>query len=337
MNRRLLNPGAFRTLAILAFLAVLAFLIEGYHPGLEDDAFYLAAIKKDLNPALFPNDSEFFQLQFQATIFDKLIAWSIRLSHLPLAWNLFLWQFASIFLILACCWRIACLCFQEAHERWAAVALVAALLTIPVTGVGISLVDQYLHPRTLATVAILAAIIATLDQRLLTAFLLLAAAAAIHVIMASLGVSLCVFLAWKPMPRASAVLATPVAPGLDIGSIVGGLAERPRALEHFISCFSGSGMSGWVFLAPLLLLWWFGRIALHNGSAVMARFATRLVWFGWFQLVVALIIMLPPRLERLRPLEPMRFLHLIYLFLFLLMGGLIGKYILRKQLYRWFL
>jgi hypothetical protein len=89
--------------------------------------------------------------------------------------------------------------------------------------------------------------------------------------------------------------------------------------------------------APLLLLWWFGRIAQRNGAAVMARFATRLVWFGCFQLAVALVIMLPSRLERLRPLEPMRFLHVIYLFLFLLMGGVIGKYVLGRHVYRWVL
>ena len=58
----------------LFLLASFAMLVQGYHPGLEDDAFYLAAIKHDLNPALFPHDADFFRVQFQATIFDKLIA-----------------------------------------------------------------------------------------------------------------------------------------------------------------------------------------------------------------------------------------------------------------------
>jgi hypothetical protein len=75
----------FRSLIInattLLLLAAFAILIQGYHPGLEDDAFYLAAIKKDLNPSLFPHDADFFQLQFQATIFDKLIAFSLLLTH----------------------------------------------------------------------------------------------------------------------------------------------------------------------------------------------------------------------------------------------------------------
>jgi len=63
-----------QALAILAGLTMVAFVVMGYHPGLEDDSFYLAAIKWRLNPALFPSDSDFFRLQFQATIFDKLIA-----------------------------------------------------------------------------------------------------------------------------------------------------------------------------------------------------------------------------------------------------------------------
>src|SRR6266705_1206517 len=113
-------------LALLAFLTVFAFLIMGYHPGLEDDAFYLAAIKRNLNPALFPHDAEFFRLQFQATIFDKLIALSVRVSHLPLAWAVLLWQFAAIFFVLHGCWRISRRCFSQLQAQWSAVATVAA-------------------------------------------------------------------------------------------------------------------------------------------------------------------------------------------------------------------
>ncbi len=47
--------------------------------------------------------------------------------------------------------------------------------------------------------------------------------------------------------------------------------------------------------------------------------------------------MLPPQLERLRPFEPMRFLHLVYLLMFLIAGGLIGQHVLGKHAYRWVL
>ena len=106
---------SLKNLAPLSLLTAFAFFVMGYHPGLEDDAFYLAAIKKNLNPALFPHDSEFFTLQFQATIFDKLIAFSVRLSHLPLAWAVLFWQLAAIFLVLHGCWRISRRCFPKAR------------------------------------------------------------------------------------------------------------------------------------------------------------------------------------------------------------------------------
>ncbi|MFZ3265143.1 MAG: hypothetical protein WA172_14160, partial [Terriglobales bacterium] len=60
------NRSRLRNLALLVLATSLALLVMGYHPGLEDDAFYLAAIKRDLNPALFPHDADFFRLQFQA-------------------------------------------------------------------------------------------------------------------------------------------------------------------------------------------------------------------------------------------------------------------------------
>jgi len=47
--------------------------------------------------------------------------------------------------------------------------------------------------------------------------------------------------------------------------------------------------------------------------------------------------MLPPGLERLRPFEPMRYLHLLYLLFFLIVGGLTARYILDNKIYRWIL
>src|SRR5271169_4440698 len=131
-------------LLLLFLLAGFAFLVMGYHPGLEDDAFYLAAIKRNLNPALFPHDADFFRLQFQATIFDKLIALSVGWTHVPLAWVALLWQLAAIFVILHSCWRISRRCFSESPAQWAAVTMIAVLLTLPVSGTAINIADQHL-------------------------------------------------------------------------------------------------------------------------------------------------------------------------------------------------
>ena len=94
------RPSFYRDLALLLVITAIALLVHGYHPGVEDDGVYLAAIHRGLNPALYPHDSDFFTLQLQATIFDKVIAGSAKLTHLPLPILLLSWHVGSIFLVL---------------------------------------------------------------------------------------------------------------------------------------------------------------------------------------------------------------------------------------------
>jgi hypothetical protein len=338
-------------LALLAALTVFALLIMGYHPGLEDDAFYLAAIKRNLNPALFPHDSEFFRLQFQATVFDKLIAFSVRLSHLPLAWTVLLWQVAAIFLLLHGCWRISRRCFTQPAAQWAAVTTVAVLLTLPLPGIAMALADQYLHPRTLATAAILAAIVAVIDRRFWFAGILLAVAFAIHALMASFGISFCAFLFWNQhssLPRRSSAAPLALALVLPLGWIFepGSDAWRQAASTRGFYFPARWHWYEWLgVFAPLILVYIFRRLHKYseiarsngtNGRALPSLLST-LLSYGVFQTAVGLVIMLPPSLERLRPFEPMRYLHLLYLLFFLIVGGFVGRYVLDRRVYRWLL
>lgn len=332
---------AAKTLMVLVGVTLFAFLVQGYHPGAEDDGVYMAAIKNDLNPALYPHDADFFRVQLQATIFDKLIAGSVRLTHLPLGAMLLLWQFASIALILWGCLRIARRVFVESHAQWAAVAFVAALLTLPVAGTGLYLDDQYLHPRALATAAILAAIVAVLDRRRVLAGFLLALAFVIHPIMASFGISYCIFLWWR-VEKPSIFLA---ATTLPLGWVFQPTspAWQQAAVTRDYYFLSRWHWYEWLgVIAPLCLLWGIYRLARKNGSMihaymVQAHVASRLALFGVFQLAVAVAIMLPSSLDRLKPFQPMRFLHLLYLIFALLAGGIIGQRVLGRHSYRWLL
>jgi len=65
-------------MVLLALITVCAFVVMGYHPGLEDDGLYLSAVKADLNPALYPYNAKFFQLQMEATIFPASMAHFVR-------------------------------------------------------------------------------------------------------------------------------------------------------------------------------------------------------------------------------------------------------------------
>ena len=335
-------------LALLAALTVWAVFVMGYHPGLEDDAFYLAAIKRNLNPALFPHDSEFFRLQFQATIFDKLIAFSVRLTHLPLQWTVLLWHVAAIFLILHGCWRISRRCFTQPAAQWSAVTMVAGLLSLPLPGIAITLADQYLHPRTLATAAILAAIVAVIDRRFWFAGILLAVAFAIHAIMASLGICFCAFLFWNQRPsspRRASTAPLAVALLIPLGWIFEPTSDAWRQAAATRGFYFPAHWHWYEWLgvfAPLVLLYIFKmfiqrtEISEGNGTA-LPSLVSSLLYYGVFQTAAGLLIMLPPSLERLRPFEPMRYLHLLYLLFFLIVGGLFGRYVLDRHLYRWLL
>ena len=57
--------------------------------------------------------------------------------------------------------------------------------------------------------------------------------------------------------------------------------------------------------------------------------------FGLAFTAISLVLAIPPRLEGYNRLQPMRSFHLLYVLFFLLLGGLIGEYWLRRRAWRW--
>ena len=334
------NYPLLRSGLILAVLAACGLLIAGYHPGAEDDGVYLSAIKRDLHPSLFPHDSDFFTVQLQATIFDKVVAASIRLTHLPAAWVIFAWHYLAIYFVLLGSWRLSRRCFPEAYAQWSSTALVAVLLTLPVAGSALYIVDQNLHPRALATAAILAAIVATLDRKLAQSIALLILAALFHPIMATFGISFCIFLGWRePLtgrklaePKPLIVALAPLGWIFEPTSPAWRIAANTRDY-YFLGRWEWYDWLG--VLAPLAILAWFRKIGQRDHASTLAYVSTRLALFGVFQMIVAILLMWPEELERIRPLQPMRYLHLLFLILTILGGGLLGQKFLRAHWLRW--
>jgi len=332
------------------FFTLLAFLVMGYHPGFEDDAVYLTAVKADLNPALFPHDSAFFRLQMQASVFDGGMARFVRGTHLPLAWAELLWQLVALFMILWACRRIAALLFQETYAQWAAVAMVGAMFTLPVAGTALNIADQHLHPRNLATALILVAVSWILEDkgRRWRAIPLLTVAFLLHPIMAALGVSFCVFLTLA-MAQTAPIRVRSFSKSLACVAPLGwvfapGSASWREALasKTYYSIYRWTWYEWLGALAPLFLFWLLWRVARKHGGAAqnptqarLARFAFAVLAFGLFQQVFAMIVLAAPSMMRLAPLQPMRYLQLVYLFMALTAGGLLGRFLLRSNVWRW--
>jgi len=330
-----------QNIGLILVFSVLAIAVMGYHPGIEDDGVYLSAVKADLNPSLYPHDSEFFRVQLQATLFDKWVATFVRLTHIPVAATEFIWQFVSVVLILLGCWFIARSLFADERARWGAVAMVAAMLTLPVAGTALYLADQHLHPRNLATAVILLAVSRILAGRSWQAIPLLLISFVLHPIMAVLGISFCLFLAmalyepahlWLRSMRNSLAAAVPL----------GWIFEPPTPIwRKALATRSYFFLSRWTWyewlgaLAPIFLFWLLWRIAQKRQQTQLARFALAVFVYGVFQQIAAMVILDSPRLVRLTPIQPMRYLHLIYFFMVLVGGGLLATYVIKTSVWRW--
>ena len=181
----------------------------------------------------------------------------------------FLWQFGSIALIILGCWSIARTLVCEDEAQWAGVALVTAMLTLPVAGTALYLADQHLHPRNLAAGIILLAVSRITAGRKWQAVPLLLLGFVLHPIMAALGISFCIFLTmamhepvhvWLRSLRDSLAAAVPLGwifePPTPIWRKA--LATRTYYFLYHWTWYEWLGA-----IAPLFLFWLLWRIALR--------------------------------------------------------------------------
>jgi len=232
-------------LGLLTFGAV---LVEGYHPFAEDAEIYLPGVEKILHPELYPTGQEFFLSHARMTLFPNLVAFSLRVTHLPMEAGLFLWHLASILFLLLACWQLSGLLFSNekpphARARWGGVCLVAALLTIPVAGTALYIMDQYLNPRNLAAFAGIFMVVQIFQKKYVRALLWLAFAACMHPLMWTFPFSFCVLL--LVMERCDRWKSTAGLGGYRWRLRLPRPTTRPRNGTATITSRTGHGMSGW--------------------------------------------------------------------------------------------
>ena len=336
-----------RDILILLSLTAGAIAMHGYHPFSEDAEIYLPGVERILNPELFPVGREFFQSHASMTLFPNMVALSIRVTHLPMEVGLLAWQAASIFLLLLACWELADLFFPDSgRARWGGVCLVAALLTIPVAGTALYIMDQYLNPRNLAAFAGIFMLARTLEKKYLRAFLWLIFAAAMHPLMWVFPFSFCVLLLaiekfesrWGLRMRnafaanSSGLLSAVLIPLAPAASAAYHEAAKRHGF-HYIQRWTWYELLGAV--APLALFWWFGRLARSRQWTVVERVCRAFVIYAVIYIVGAIIVDMPARFEALARLQPLRSLHFLYIAMFVIGGGLIAEYLLRDRAWRW--
>jgi len=343
------NHRLFRTFLPLLLLSILGFLVMGYHPGAEDDGLYLAAVKADLNPALFPHDAVFFRLQMHTSIFDTCMARFVRGTGIPVAWAELLWQSISIFLVVWSSWSIVSQLFKEATARWAGVAMVAAMFTLPVAGTALYIMDQNLHPRNPATALIVFAVSRILAGKYWQAVPATILAFLLHPLMGAMGIAFCCVLALTfheplcaQLHSLRARLTTNATAGLAAFLPFGWIFDPPskiwlEAMQtrrlYFLYRWEWYEWLG--AIGPLVLFWLVARIAHKRGETKLSRFATAILIYGVCLQALAMVILSPAAPVGLKTLEPMRYLQLVYLFLALIGGAYLGRYVLKARVWRW--
>jgi hypothetical protein len=323
-----------KTTLVLLLLTLAALAVHGYHPYAEDAEIYLPGVEKLLRPALFPVGTEFFESHAGLTFFPNLVAASIRITHLPFRYVLFVGEVLSIFLFLVACWEFTGICFATSRARWGGVVLIASLLTLPLAGTALYLIDQYLNPRNLAAFAGVFAVCRVLEKKYARSVLWLVFAAAVHPLMASFAAALSVVLLLfdKAKPALVTACLLPfenlLAPPSD--------AYRQAVNFHIALVLRGWHWYEWLGLvAPLGVLIWFAGIARARHLRTLERICRALVLYELLYFAVALVVAVPERFETLSRLQPLRSLDLLYIFMLIAMGGFVAEQLLKDRVWRW--
>jgi hypothetical protein len=328
-----------RDLAGLLAISICAIVVHGYHPYVEDAEIYLPGVKKILNPALYPNNQAFYASHAHLSFFPNIIAGSIRFTHIPFDWAILCWQFVCVFVLLYACWRLGTLIFGDRIASWGGTALVASLLTIPIAGTALYIMDQYLTARSISTATVMMMVVSAVEKKYLHVGLWAVVTALVHPLMVVFGVSYCVVLALERRVWHRNISAATVALLFPLGLF----PPATDAYRQVVQSRSYFFLLQWEWyewlgiFAPLLIFWWYARIAKKQNFPVLVAMCRALIVYGAIFFVAGLILTIPSSMLPFAQLQPLRALHLEYILLFVFTGGLLGKFVLKKQVWRWLL
>jgi hypothetical protein len=173
---RRLGIWALPSAAVFVLLATLN--AAGYRYAASDQAFYIPAVVRHLDPAVYPRDAPLIDSQAKLTVVDEAVAGVVRSTGVSLQ-HLFLVLYITALLLLAgAAARIGSRIYRSGVT---AAALVAALtLRHAIAKTGANTLEAYFHPRQLAFALGLWGVALFLERRERAWPILLAGAALVH-------------------------------------------------------------------------------------------------------------------------------------------------------------
>jgi hypothetical protein len=163
---------------LVAFLLLATLNSGGYRYGASDQAFYIPAIERHLDPTLFPRDRGLIDSQSRLFFLDEGLAWASRTFGLGLP-TLFAGGYVLSLALL--CTALIGLGRAYLSTSWGVAAFVlAATLRHRIAKTGANTLEGYFHPRLLAFAIGLLAINAVLRGRIALAIALVGLGGLVH-------------------------------------------------------------------------------------------------------------------------------------------------------------
>jgi hypothetical protein len=342
-------------------LTVLAVVVHGYHPYAEDGGLYLAGVKRVLDPGLYPYGTGFTTAHLRFSLFAPMVAFLVRASHLGVMAVIAMLYVASIWATLFAGWQLATRAYMQFEARLGAVSLLALLLTVPVAGTSLMLMDPYVSARSISTPCGLFALVAMHDiARGLRQHARIAPASVVLCI-ASLGLSLVVHplmgvyalgcvLIFAVASLAGARLQLAACLGLCVLAAAVAIlllllrwapAPPPGYLEvartrtyWFVSQWHWYEVAG--LIAPMAVLAGvYSQKRSPAGEALKSLAQTGLIAGGLAVFIALLFARVGMSNYTVAKLQPLRVFQTVYVFTILCVGAAIGQTLLKRRILRW--
>lgn len=321
-------------------LTVAAVLVHGYHLGTDDGAIWVPTIKKAADPSLYPFGAEFFLHHANLSLFPMLLGRFTRLTHLSSDAVIFGCHIAGIFLLLLAGWKLLSACFESERARWAGVALLAGLLSVPVAGTALVIMDPYVTSRTLSTPLALFAIASLLSGQVRRALLCLAACFLVHPQMSMYAGVLMGFMELHRR-RVEVLEPAPAFGMLSLAWLPWDFAPAHDAARTALLSRTYFFVSNWTWyewlgvIAPLAILWVVVKLPIRGARPVVDGLSLSTIQYALLFTAAGLLLVSSPHLENYTRLQPMRAFQLVYIILFLIAGAIAGEYLLKGHRWRW--
>ncbi len=339
------RPWSFlqRPAVFISGLTLLSLLIQGYHPFVDDAAIYLAGIEKVIHPGLFPVHAEYVLPHLKHSLFSFALGWLVRGLHIPLRYALFISYVASLWMMIFACWRLVRLLFSSPRGRAGAMLLMTATLTLPVAGSAIFIIDPYLTARSFSTPLTLFAIAFALERRMLASAVCLVGAFILHPLMAAYAVGYVIAMAlvrarsWKMLAATAAAVMLIGLVASHAGSLLGASAAYRVATtsrDYFFlnkwEWFEIFGLFPPLVAAAVYLSRSHFRIRSNYGLIAAVS-----LYVGALAILFAVCYTRTDNSFLLARLQVLRSFQIIYILFFLLLGSLLGQYVLGRRWWAW--